>query len=53
MYQLAQMAPITSTEHDATFAPVALVDEGAEDGAGAAVVTDLGNRVVPPLGNFR
>ena len=44
MYQLAQMAPITNTEHDAIFARDAPVDEGAEDGAGAAMVSDLRQR---------
>ena len=47
MYQLAHMTKITSTEHDSIFALDALVDEGAEDGAGAAMVTDLGDSVAP------
>ncbi len=45
MYQLAHVTKITNTEHDAIFALDAPVDEGAEDGAGAAMVTDLGDRV--------
>ena len=47
MCQLAQMTKITNTEHDSIFALDAPVDGGAEDGAGAAMVTDLGDRVVP------
>ena len=41
MYQLAQMTKITSTEHDSIFALDAPVDKGAEDGARAAMVTNL------------
>ena len=40
MYQLAQMTKITNTGHDSIFAVDAPVDEGAEDSAGAAMVTD-------------
>ena len=47
MYQLAQMTQITNIEHDVIFALDAPVNEGAEDGAGAAIVTDLGGRVAP------
>ena len=47
MYQLAQMPRITTAEHEAIFALDTAVDEGAEDGAGAAMVTDLGEKVVP------
>ena len=47
MYQLAQTTKIDSTEHDSIFALGAPVDEGAEDGAGAAMVTDLGDIMVP------
>ncbi len=39
MYQLAHMTKIASTAHDSIFACGTLVDEGAEDGAGAAMVT--------------
>ena len=46
-YQLAQMTKITSMEQDSIFAPDAPVEEGAEDSAAAAMVTDLGDRVVP------
>ena len=47
MGQLAQMMKMTSTEHDSIFSLDKFVDEGAEDGAGTAMVTDLGDRVVP------
>ena len=47
MYQLAQMSTITTTEHEAIFALDTAIDEGAEDGAGAAMVNDLGDIVVP------
>ena len=47
MYQLAQMQKITNAEHEAIFALDTPVDEGAEDGAGAAMVPDLGEKVVP------
>ena len=47
LYQLAQLTKITNTEHDAIFALDAPADEGAEGGAGAAMVTDLGDRVAP------
>ena len=47
MDQLAQMTKMTSTEHDSIFALATPVDEKAKDGTGTAMVTDLGNRVVP------
>jgi hypothetical protein len=47
MYQLAQIMQITSAEHDSIFALDTPEDEGAEDGAGATMVTDLADRVVP------
>ena len=47
MYQLAQMPKITNAEHEAIFALDTAIDDGAEDGAGAAMVTDLGEKVVP------
>jgi hypothetical protein len=47
MYQLAQMTQITSMEHDSIFALGGSFDEEAKDGAGTAMVTDLGDRVVP------
>ena len=39
MYQQAQMAKITNTEHDSIFTIDTHVGEGAEDGAGAAMAT--------------
>ena len=47
MYQLAQRMKIASAEHEAIFALDTPADEGAEDGVGAAMVSDLGERVVP------
>ena len=47
MYQLAQMPKLTMAEHDQIFALDTAIDEGAEDGAGAALVNDLGDKVVP------
>ena len=47
MHQLAQMTKMTSTEHDSIFALVTPVDEEAKDGAGTAMVTDLGGGMVP------
>ena len=49
MDQLAQMTKMTNTEHDSMFALVKPVDEEAKDGAGTAIVTVLGDRVVPFL----
>eukprot|EP00974_Lingulodinium_polyedra_P133219 11224742-Lingulodinium_polyedra.AAC.1 len=40
------MPKTTSAEHDAIFALGQAVDESAEDGAGAAIVTDLGDTMV-------
>ena len=47
MYQMAQMSKMTTTEHENLFALDTAMDEGAEDGAGAAMVADLGDKVVP------
>ena len=47
MYHLAQMSKITAAEHENLFALDTAMDEGAEDGAGAAMVADLGDKVVP------
>lgn len=47
MYQLSQMPKVTMNEHDAIFADDTAVDEGGEDGAGAAMMQDLGEKVVP------
>ena len=47
MHQLLQMTKITTAEHDAIFALDTAMDDGAEDGAGAAMVHDLGDKVVP------
>ena len=47
MYQPSQMPRVTMAEHDQIFATDTAVDEGAEDGAGAAMVHDLGDKVVP------
>ena len=44
MYQLAQITKNTSAEHDYIFAIDTLEDEGAEFGAGAAIVADFGRQ---------
>ena len=47
MYQWTQMPKVTTTEHDAIFALDTAIDEGEDDGSGAAMVNDLGDKVVP------
>ena len=47
MHQLSQMARITPAEHEAIFSLDTPMDEGGDDGAGAAMVNDLGDKVVP------
>ena len=45
------MAKITNTEHEAIFALGTPADDGAEDGVGAVMVSDLGEKSCPSLGN--
>ena len=47
MFQPSQMPRCSQAEHDQMFAMDTAVDEGAEDGAGAAMIQDLGDSVVP------
>ena len=47
MLQVSQMAKTTKAEHGQIFKDDLAEDEGDEDGAGAAVVTELGDKVVP------
>lgn len=47
MHQLAQMPRLTSAEHDAIFTLDQAMDAGGDDGSGAAMVSDLGDKVVP------
>ena len=47
MHQLSQMARITPSEHEAIFSLDTAMDEGGDDGAGTAMVNDLGDKVVP------
>ena len=47
MHQLSQMAKITPSEHESIFSLGQAMDEGGDDGAGAAMVNDLGDKVVP------
>ena len=47
MHQLSQMAKTTPSEHEAIFSLDTAMDEGGDDGAGAAMVNDLGDNVGP------
>ena len=47
MVVLANMPKSTQKEHDDIFENDAADDSGAEDGAGSAVVEDLGDKVIP------
>ena len=47
MVPLANMAKTTMQVHDDIFAGEAAEDSGTEDGAGSAVVQDLGDKVIP------
>ena len=47
MYQPSQMPKTTTSEHDAIFASDDVVGEGEGDGAGAAMISDLGDKVLP------
>eukprot|EP00974_Lingulodinium_polyedra_P078258 7577794-Lingulodinium_polyedra.AAC.1 len=47
MFQPSQMTKATMEEHDQIFSLDIAIDEGAEDGAGAAMLNDLGDKVMP------
>ena len=47
MLQPSQMPRCSQAEHDRMFAMDTAMDEGSEDGAGAAMIQDLGDKVVP------
>ena len=47
MYQPSQMPKTTTSEHDAIFASDDVVGEGEGDGAGAAMILDVGDNVMP------
>ena len=47
MYQPSQMPKVTPAEHEKMFALDTAIDDGADDGAGAAMIQDLGDNVVP------
>ena len=47
MYQPSQMPKTTTSERDAIFASDDVVGEGEGDGAGAAMISDLGDKVLP------
>eukprot|EP00974_Lingulodinium_polyedra_P043826 4207959-Lingulodinium_polyedra.AAC.1 len=41
------MPKVTGEEHDNIFSLDVAIDDGADDGAGAAMINDLGDEVVP------
>ena len=47
MYQPSQMPRVSMDEHEKMFAAETAVDDGAEDGAGTAMIQDLGDNVIP------
>ena len=46
MYQFSQMTRVTVLEHDNVFAEDMALPEEGEDGSGAAMISDLGDKVV-------
>ena len=47
MYQPSQMPKVNTDEHEKIFMHDTAVDEGAEDGTGAAMLQDLGDGLIP------
>ena len=47
MFQPSQMPKATMDEHERMFTHDTAVDDGAEDGAGAAMIQELGDNVIP------
>ena len=47
MYQPSQMPRVSMDEHEKMFVADTAVDDGAEDGAGTAMIQDLGDNVIP------
>ena len=47
MFMPSQMPKVTMAEHDQIFAHDTATDEGDENGAGAAMLNDLGDKVLP------
>ena len=47
MYHPSQMPKMTKDDHDKLFISETAIDDGADDGAGAAMIHELGENVIP------